>query len=396
MKINLIRNWLQLGDAVGRGMRVVSMAFLAAGKPLKRPLSRTRDDIGLMPGFNEMPTRAMAMIVAGALIVGFSGCSKHDATPGAEEHKSAEPESHVHRGTNGNIVITLDAATQKLMGLQTAPLAATQLAPEVKGFGHVIDPAPLAEMLIELGKAQLTYDTSHKELERMKILKKDNNTSQRAFETAEAAYRQNGADAGTVWFKIQKHFGNRIAEMSGPMVVPPGTQRKWDPVLDAIAGARGAFLVRVDLPASEVLSFAPASARIVALGESAVPVKADFFGDVPAVDPQTQARGYFFLLSTNTQQLTPGIAVTAFIQSNEQSQSGVIIPREAVVRKDGAGWIYVADSSGEAYVRTEIALDHPTDAGWFVTKGVTASDHIVVTGAAQLLSEELKAQLGGD
>jgi hypothetical protein len=66
------------------------------------------------------------------------------------------------------------------------------------------------------------------------------------------------------------------------------------------------------------------------------------------------------------------------------------------VRKDGAGWIYVADSSGEAYVRTEIALDHSTDTGWFVAKGVTASDHIVVTGAAQLLSEELKGQLGGD
>jgi PBP1b-binding outer membrane lipoprotein LpoB len=337
----------------------------------------------------------LTAICAGAML--FAGCSNKDAAPIADA-KPAEEEAgaQVTRDDKGNVVIKIGDEMQGEMGLLVAQPAAMSLSPEVKGFGRVVDPAPLGEMLMELGKAQLIYDTSHKELERMKILKKDNNTSQRAFETAEAAYRQNGADAGTVWFKIQKNFGNRIAEMSGPMVVPPGTQRKWDPVLDAIAGARGAFLVRVDLPASEVLTFAPASVRIVALGESAVPVKADFFGDVPAVDPQTQARGYFFLLYTNTQQLTPGIAVTAFIQSNEQSQSGVIIPREAVVRKDGAGWIYFADSSGEAYVRTEIALDHPTDAGWFVTKGVTASDHIVVTGAAQLLSEELKAQLGGD
>ncbi len=325
-----------------------------------------------------------------------AGCSKHDAAPAAESHASTEPESHIHRGTNGVIVITLDAATQKLMGLQTAPLAATKLAPEVKGFGRVVDPAPLAEMLMELGKAQLTYDTSHQELERMKILKKDNNTSQRAFETAEAAYRQNGADVGAVWFKIQKNFGSRLAEMTGPMVVPPGTQRKWNPVLDAIVGARGTFLVRVDLAASEALSFAPASARIVGLGEGAAAVQAEFFGEVPSVDPQTQARGYFFLVSTNSSRLTPGMAVTAFIQSDQPAQPGVIIPREAVVRKDGAGWVYVADSSGEGYVRTEIALDHPTDAGWFVTKAVTVSDHIVVTGAAQLLSEELKGQLGGD
>ena len=253
MKTNLINTWLQPGVADDKCGRAVSTASLVDGKPLKRFPSRTRDNTGLKPGVNEMPMRAMAMIVAGVLIAAFSGCSKKDAAPAAEARASAEPESHVHRGTNGEVVITLDAATQKLMGLQTAPLAATELAPEVKGFGRVVDPAPLAEMLMELGKAQLIYDNSHQELERMKILKKDNNASERAFQTAEAAYRQNGADAGAVWFKIQKNFGSRMAEMTGTMVVSPGTQRKWNPVLDAIAGATGAFLVRVDLPGSEAL-----------------------------------------------------------------------------------------------------------------------------------------------
>jgi hypothetical protein len=339
--------------------------------------------------------------VAGIVIIvalAIAGCSHSGpATPAeATAEKTAGPESRVHRGTNGELVLTLDAATQKIMGLQTMLLAATELAPEVKGYGRVVDPAPLAEMLMELGKAQLIYDSAHQELERMKVLKKGNNASERAFQTAEATYRQAGADTGVIWFKIQKNYGSKMAEMTGPMVVQPGTERKPNPLLDTLAEARGVFLVRVDLPASEGLKFAPAGARIIGLGESALPVRADFFGAVPAVDPQTQARGYFFLVSTNGSKFVPGMAVTAFIQTDGAAQSGVIIPREAVVRADGAGWVYVADSSGEGFVRTEIVLDHPTEAGWFVTKAVTASDHIVVTGAAQLLSEERKGQIGGD
>ena len=38
------------------------------------------------------------------------------------------------------------------------------------------------------------------------------------------------------------------------------------------------------------------------------------------------------------------------------------------------------------------ALDQPTEAGWFITKGVTADDYVVVTAAQQLLSIELKGQ----
>jgi len=41
-------------------------------------------------------------------------------------------------------------------------------------------------------------------------------------------------------------------------------------------------------------------------------------------------------------------------------------------------------------------LDHPIEGGWFVSKGVTTEDYLVVTGAQILLSEELKASLKPD
>jgi len=237
--------------------------------------------------------------------------------------------------------LTLDAATQKTMGLQATPLAATELAPEVKGFGRVVDPAPLAEMLLELRKAQLAFDNSHQELERMKVLRKDSNTSERAFQTAEATYLQNQVDMSAVWFKIQKSYGARVADLIGPQVIPPGKERKPNPLLGEIGDGREVFLVRVDVPEFEVLKAVPAGARIAGLGEGALPVRGEFFGEVPAVDPQTQAHGYFFLVTTNQPKLTLGMAVTAFLQTEGQALSGVVVPRNAVVRFNGGNWIYL-------------------------------------------------------
>jgi hypothetical protein len=331
----------------------------------------------------------LVVVLAGALL---TGCSKIETAPAADEAKSSEPESRVHRGADGGVQITLAAATQKIMGLETALLVATERLPEAKGFGRVVDPAPLAELLMELGKAQLVFDNAHQELERMKVLRKDNNTSERAFQAAEATYRQNGADVGAAWFKIQRAYGNRMAELTGPMVVPPGTPRKPNPLLSELAEARGAFLVRVDVPGSESLPSAASGARIAGWGGDD-PVRAEFFGDVPTVDAQTQSRGYFFLVTTNLPWLTPGRAVTAFIQTEGQVQAGVLVPRNAVVRFNGATWVYL-QTGDETFQRGGIKLDRPLADGWFVREGVKPQDKVVTVGAQQLLSEELKGQVG--
>ncbi len=88
--------------------------------------------------------------------------------------------------------------------------------------------------------------------------------------------------------------------------------------------------------------------------------------------------------------------MVGYIRIPGEPLAGVILPRDAVVRAEGAGWVYVLNSAGEAFTRIPIALDHPTEAGWFVTKGVTAGENVVVAGAQQLLSLELKSAGGED
>jgi multidrug efflux pump subunit AcrA (membrane-fusion protein) len=67
---------------------------------------------------------------------------------------------------------------------------------------------------------------------------------------------------------------------------------------------------------------------------------------------------------------------------------GVVVPRSAVVRHEGKGWVYL-QTGEDAFVRREIELDRPTEAGWFVPTGITAKDRVVVTGAQTIFSVEL-------
>jgi len=50
------------------------------------------------------------------------------------------------------------------------------------------------------------------------------------------------------------------------------------------------------------------------------------------------------------------------------------------------------NAAGDAFTRIEVSLSHPTEAGWFISKGVTADQDVVVVPAQQLLSIELKGK----
>lgn len=104
-----------------------------------------------------------------------------------------------------------------------------------------------------------------------------------------------------------------------------------------------------------------------------------------------QGRGFLFQIKSNSAQIAPGEAVLAWLRVPGEPLNGVIIPRPAVVRTEGLGWVYVfeAKGNGESFTRTQIALDHPTDTGWFVhANGLAPTNYIVIDGAQRMLSAE--------
>ena len=87
--------------------------------------------------------------------------------------------------------------------------------------------------------------------------------------------------------------------------------------------------------------------------------------------------------------------MTAYLNFPGEPRTGVLLPRSAVVRFNAGTWIYL-QTSDNTFQRQIVVLEAPLEKGWFVAAGLTPQDKVVVTGAQQLLSEELKGQGGAD
>jgi multidrug efflux pump subunit AcrA (membrane-fusion protein) len=341
----------------------------------RRSLSVLHAAAGILPAAKKL---AFAAFVAAVLV---AGCSRSTKEPAAEPAaKPAEPESRVKHGTNGEVVITLDAATQKVMGLQTTALAAAELRPELKAYGRVLDPSPLGPLVAELITAQAASQASQAELRRLQTLAGQSNASERSLQTAEASAARDQMQAESTRLRLISGWGSAIAE------------HKDLPALVRSLGSLDSVLVEVDLPAGEAATATPRGARLVTLADDSKPIEAQLIGPATVVDPQMQGRGYLFLVTPNPSHLAPGAAVTGFLSLPGEAQSGVSVPREAVVRFNGTTWVYV-QTGGDTFQRTEAALDRPLEKGWFVREGLKPQDKVVTTGAQELLSEELKGQV---
>ena len=308
---------------------------------------------------------------------------KHAGPEAGEEKKEEKKaESLVQHGTNGETFLKLDQATQDHIGLKTAALESTLVKPVVKAYGHVLDPSPLAALVVERATAQNALEASTKEFERLKVLHgQDQNASTRALETAEAACKRDQVTLGAVNLKLPLNWGKALA---GQPDLPK--------LVQALA-AQEVALVRVEVPLTEPLPAPPTGGRLGALATPEDLLPAQYLGPAPSTDPQFQGQGFFFLAKDRVP--TPGAALAALLEVPGDAKAGVLLPREAIIRHEGEAFVYL-QTGAQTFVRKEIELDRPLEHGWFVTEGLKARDKVVVVGAQQLLSEELKGQGGGD
>jgi multidrug efflux system membrane fusion protein len=356
-----------------RRCRVLYHATLSARSWSAAVLCRFPRKVGkLIDAFNHR-----APIVPVIILLFFPACSHKSTespTPTAAEKKE---ESRITHGTNGETVIKLDAETQKLMGLQTAALSRAELSPEIKGFGRVLDTAPLASLVADLTAASAASQASQAELERLKALAAQNNASARALQAAEAAATRDAAQTEAARLKLVAGWGNTLAA------------RQDLPSFVRSLGSLESALVQLNVSPDQLLNQTPSSARIIPVSSQSNPVEAQFISRAPSIDPQLQGQGFLFLISPNPSHLAPGAAVTGFIDVPGEKQAGVAVPRNAIVRQNGTTWIYV-QTGDETFQRTEVKLDRPLQDAWFVQEGLKPEAKVVTTGAQQLLSEEFK------
>jgi hypothetical protein len=89
----------------------------------------------------------------------------------------------------------------------------------------------------------------------------------------------------------------------------------------------------------------------------------------------------------------PGATVTGYLKIPGSPKQGLSVPNTALIRHEGEVFVYV-QTSDDTFQREEVKLDTPLPNGWLISADLKPGQKIVITGAQQLLSEELKSRGG--
>jgi len=298
---------------------------------------------------------------------------------------------------DGETVVTLDRATQTTIGIVAAPPEPLAYQEQMKAYGTVMTLQDLVDVRnsfvsakVHVEQARIELTVSRKEYERLKALHADNqNISDKTMQAAEAKWRADEANA-------------RAAQET--LYLVENTARQWwggvlgawvseaSPVVDRLLRQQD-LLLQLTLSPSTPLSSAPQTARVQA--PDGTLVAATLVSPSPYTDPRLQGMSFFYVTSTATPRLVPGMNVLAYLPAGPQV-SGVVVPAPAIVRWQGKAWVYMQQGS-DRFVRREVPTDKPVNDGWFVTTEFSVGDRLVVTGAQALLSEEFRSriQVGG-
>jgi hypothetical protein len=334
--------------------------------------------------------RLAQFLLTACLILGlgwtlWTGIRKQKEKPKAEEEGAPKEEDKPE-----DFVVKLEKEKWQALDIDKAEPEKTELQPRRIAFGRVLDPTPIVTLDGELAAAEAALAASRAENERtQKLLAAGENTSRKAAEIAEAQFRADEIKTDSLTRRALIEWGAAIASLDA------AKRREF---VDRLVRGESA-LIRVDILPGDALAEAPRSARIVVLGREEQPVDTQNITPAADVDAKTQAQGFILRVDRPPFALRPGMALTAWLELPQKPRAGFAIPRSAVLRHDGRTWVYVQEDE-EKFVRKSVTLDTPLDGdkGWFVAEGggIKADDLLVVTGAQALLSEELKAQGGGE
>ncbi|HKQ15751.1 MAG TPA: hypothetical protein VJT80_20100, partial [Steroidobacteraceae bacterium] len=194
--------------------------------------------------------RNVLMALAGGIVVGglvVWGISRHAETPTA-----APDDARALAAGSEPQTLQLSTEQQAKAGIVVASLETRELPREVKGYGQVVDPQPLLDLLTELKSADASREASAKEYARVQALHaNDQNASARAVEAAAAAMKRDQIQVEAARNKLIHAWGASL------------TTRADLPKIAQALSTLDAVLIRVDLPLDESLSTPPASARVL-------------------------------------------------------------------------------------------------------------------------------------
>ena len=276
--------------------------------------------------------------------------------------------------------VEIDDAQRKDIGVETATLALSDIAPVWHATAKVLDPAPLIAQLSELKTAQSTANASKQELDRLEQLyKAETNVSLKALEAARV---QNFTDAGhleTLRAQLATSWGAAFMRMDQP---------EHERFIKTLLSGDVA-LIRAETIQAVAADADMHSARLQSLSDNR-----SWNAQVVAALPQSngQVIGNAYLLQVPA-RLQPGSLLAAELRDGKHAQRRIKVPRSAIVRWQGSTWLFV-ESEPNVFAREPVQIDDCFDQVCVLKDGMQPGQRIATVGVALLLAAETSHPAG--
>ncbi len=275
--------------------------------------------------------------------------------------------------------LALDDAAMKKSGITLATLQAHSEAAVARGFARGLDIGALAAIEAETIAARSAAAASRAQAARLAGLYAQDVSASR--QSVEAARAQADADAARADLAAR-----RIGLEYGPGLMRLG--RGGIGALVRAVASGDAALIRIDIPG---VVLRPGT--VVLIGDDGNATSVRVLGPAASADSKLQSAGVLAIVrGAMAGQSLAGRVLTARAATG-QPEAGVIVPREAIVRLQGAQWVY--RYSDKHFERVELRDARAVGDGWFVATGLRAGDAVARGGAGNLLAIERGGEAEG-
>lgn len=279
----------------------------------------------------------------------------------AAAERDAEPVKHDQ---------ATDPAAFARLGVKTAAVTTTIASQMADGFARGLDAGPLAAIIAETDAARAAASASLAEAARLEALyRQDVTASRRSVEAARAQALADAARARLAEQRVGLEYGSSLSRL-GPSAVRQ--------LVSAIANGRAA-LVRIDISGARL-----ATGSVVEIGEPGSSITVRVLGPAATADARLQSAGVLAIVHGPLARQAQAGRILPARASTGVASSGILVPRDAIVRFQGSMWVF--RQNGKAFER--VALDEPQSSsqGWIVRGGLATGDVIAVSGATGLLA----------
>ncbi|MGZ8182425.1 MAG: efflux RND transporter periplasmic adaptor subunit [Methylobacter sp.] len=311
----------------------------------------------------------------------------------------------------GTGTIFLSVNAQSLSGLQTITLTPAKHHAEFTAYGKAVNIQPLVELrhrylvaLTERGGAAARFNQAEQNIKRQQDLYREGATSKRNLQVQQAQWQTDKAqvDASSVQGKAivdeaRLNWGKKLTEWA--------IATDSDPLSAFLSGQK--TLLQITLPVNKQLANDIQGIYVEASGNRSAAAKAELISAAPQTDTTAQGESYFFQTDgrrncsrqscgihaiPDDNHIRTGMRVAAWIPEQGENQSGVVIPKSALVWYMDQAFVYIKTAE-EQFSRRTIDRYSATADGYFVGNGINAGEELVVTGGQMLLSEEFRGQI---